>query len=260
MIARILEQQQAICGVLAEDRGHWHCMPSPHDFTVLEAVSSVLQPLQVFTDALSGEKNVTVSAIRPLLKHITDKLLVALDDDCNLVREIKDSVREDLLARYTDEEMTTLIDKSTILDPRFKARNLSSKEDTIARLTTEVVDIAEVIRFEPGRSTDSVQVGSQRSQKLKGLGALLKKLFEEDMEQPIVSLTPSEQVDREIKAYLEKPCIDYEGDPLQWWYSHKDEFPVIATLAKKYLCVCGTSVPSERLFSKGGHIIGDLRN
>ena len=56
MIARILEQQQAICGVLAEDRDRWHCMPSPHDFTVLEAVSSVLQPLQVFTDALSGEK------------------------------------------------------------------------------------------------------------------------------------------------------------------------------------------------------------
>lgn len=56
MIARILEQQEAICGVLAEARGDWHCMPSPHDFTVLEAVSSVLQPLQVFTDALSGEK------------------------------------------------------------------------------------------------------------------------------------------------------------------------------------------------------------
>ena len=72
---------------------------------------------------------------------------MALGDDCNLVREMKDSVREDLLTRYTDEEMTTLIDKSTILDPRFKARDLSSKEDTIARLTTEAVDIAEVIRF-----------------------------------------------------------------------------------------------------------------
>ena len=57
MIARILEQQEAICGVLAEDRGYWHCMPSPHDFTVSEAVSSVLQPLQLFTDALSREKS-----------------------------------------------------------------------------------------------------------------------------------------------------------------------------------------------------------
>ena len=88
----------------------------------------------------------------------------------------------------------------------------------------------------------------------------MKKLFEEDIEQQTVSLIPSEQLDKEIKAYLEKPCIDYECDPLQWWSSHKDEFPVTATLAKKYLCVCGTSIPLERLFSKGGHIIDDLCN
>ena len=81
MIAKILEQQQAICGVQAEDCAHWHCMPLPHNFTILEAGSSVLEPLQVFTDALSGETNVTVSTICPLLKHITDKLLVVLDDD-----------------------------------------------------------------------------------------------------------------------------------------------------------------------------------
>ena len=79
------------------------------------------------------------------------------------------------------------------------------------------------------------------------------------MEQPIVSLTPSEKADKEIKAYLEKSCIDYKSDPLQWQSSHKDEFPVIA-LVKKYLCVCGTNIPSECLFSKGGHIIGDLHN
>ena len=40
----------------------------------------------------------------------------------------------------------------------------------------------------------------------------------------------------------------------------KNELPIVATLAKKYLCVCGTSVPSERLFSKGGYIVGDLCN
>ena len=51
---------------------------------------------------------------------------------------------------------SSAITSHTILDPRFKARNLSSKEDTIARLTTEAVDIAEVIRFEPGRTADSV--------------------------------------------------------------------------------------------------------
>ena len=73
---------------------------------------------------------------------------------------IKDSVREDLPAQYTDEEITTLIDKSTISDPWFKARHVSSKEETTARLTTEAIDIAEVIRSEPARSADSVRLGS----------------------------------------------------------------------------------------------------
>ena len=45
MIAKILEQQQAICGVQAENCAHWHCMPLPHNFTILEAGSSVLEPL-----------------------------------------------------------------------------------------------------------------------------------------------------------------------------------------------------------------------
>ena len=184
------------------------------------------------------------------------------DNDCNLVKEMKDSIKEDLLTRYTNEEMMALIENSTFLDAKFKAFHLSSKEETNARLTTEAIYVAEVIRSEPARSADSVRVGSPPSQKkLKGLGALLKKLFEEeDVEQEVLSSTPREQVDTEIKSYQEIPCIDYDSDPLQWWSNHRDEFPIIATLAKKYLCVCGTSVPSERLFSKGGHKIGDLRN
>ena len=34
MIARILDQEQAICTVLAEDCKHWHYMPSDHEFSV----------------------------------------------------------------------------------------------------------------------------------------------------------------------------------------------------------------------------------
>ena len=75
MLARILEQQEAVCAVLAEDRKNWHLMPSDLEFTILEAVASVLKPLHVFTDALAGEKNITISAIRPLLRHIVKQIV-----------------------------------------------------------------------------------------------------------------------------------------------------------------------------------------
>ena len=42
-------------------------MPSDHDLTTLEVMSTVLKPLSTFTDALPGEKEVTVSAVHPLL-------------------------------------------------------------------------------------------------------------------------------------------------------------------------------------------------
>ena len=110
MIARILEQQQAVCAVLAEDRKNWHRMPSDCEFSTLEAVSSVLQPLYNFTDALSGERNVTVSAIRPLLKHILEELLATNDSDCALVKEMKETISDDLQARYMNGGISELID------------------------------------------------------------------------------------------------------------------------------------------------------
>ena len=51
-----------------------------------------------------------------------------------------------------------------------------------------------------------------------------------------------------------------DSDPLQWWKHEEKHLPVLAVLAKKYLCICGTSVPSERLFSKSGFIVDAFRS
>ncbi|KAK0136916.1 hypothetical protein N1851_026938 [Merluccius polli] len=56
MISRFLEQQQAVCGVLAGDRSTWHLMPKDNDITVLEELSQLLCPLHEFTDVLASER------------------------------------------------------------------------------------------------------------------------------------------------------------------------------------------------------------
>ena len=47
-----------------------------------------MKPLSIFTDALADEKEVTVSAVCPLLKHILEDLLVVSSDDCSLIKEM----------------------------------------------------------------------------------------------------------------------------------------------------------------------------
>ena len=66
-------------------------MPSDLEFTVLEAVASVLEPLHVFTVALAGEKHITISAIRPLLRHIVEQVVRVGANDCAIVREMKEN-------------------------------------------------------------------------------------------------------------------------------------------------------------------------
>ena len=51
--------------------------------------------------------------------------------------------------------------------------------------------------------------------------------------------------------------FDPSFDPLFWWKQHEKKLPIVATLARKYLCVYGTSVLSKRTFSTAGHIVTD---
>ena len=88
MVQRILEQQQAISAVLLEDRKSWCLMLNDRDVTVLEEFVKVVKPLSVLTDALSGEKEVTCSAIRPLLHHVVE-ICKEEDEDMPLSVEIK---------------------------------------------------------------------------------------------------------------------------------------------------------------------------
>ena len=69
----------------------------------------------------------------------------------------------------------------------------------------------------------------------------------------------SDRINREMKLYFERPAIDPDSDPLIWWLSEKKKLPVLAELARKYFA-CGTSVPSEHLFSTAGFIVNSYRS
>ena len=101
MMEHIVEQQQAVCAVLSNDRKNWSKMPNDAEFTNIEMTVAVLRPLSILKDALSGEKWVNISAVRSLLNHILDTLLSLSDDDVALGKEMKLAISNDLRPRYS---------------------------------------------------------------------------------------------------------------------------------------------------------------
>ena len=66
-----------------------------------------------------------------------------------------------------------------------------------------------------------------------------------------------ELVNQELEKYDAEPQI--RGDPLQWWKSREASMPILAEVARAILCVPGSSVPSERVFSKSGQLLNKKR-
>ena len=71
------------------------------------------------------------------------------------------------------------------------------------------------------------------------------------------------KIDLEIARYCSEPPaeLDYKNAStlLNWWKQNCFRYPYLAQLVCKYLLVPATSVPSERVFSRAGHIVNDRR-
>ena len=100
--------------------------------------------------------------------------------------------------------------------------------------------------------------------KCKGLNAVLNHILPkvQPQRESNQTMTLIQRYNKEITNYLDQPIVESGHSPLQWWKEHSCVFPLLALakMAKKYLCVPGTSVPSERIFSKGGIIVNPFRS
>ena len=149
--------------------------------TATNTVVSVLSPLSIFTNALSGEKHLAISVVRPLLRHILDEILAVSPDDCSPSKEMKEIILDKLQTYYIHEGISNLLDKCTYLDPRFKARYLSNKEQIQAQIKQEAEDVCLSVMpesQEPDHTT-AVVPGAPPAKKMKGLGVIRKRIVNE---------------------------------------------------------------------------------
>lgn len=88
------------------------------------------------------------------------------------------------------------------------------------------------------------------------LGAAFTDLSQPAVQSKSVDATAEEEMD----LYCRSPSVPLSEDPLEWWQRHEGTFPLLSRLAKRYLCIPGTSVSAERVFSTAGDVISAKRS
>ena len=75
-----------------------------------------------------------------------------------------------------------------------------------------------------------------------------------------ISLISSSALADEITTYFLLPIARETKNPLSWWKTKQEIFPILSMIARKYLGIPATSVASERLFSDAGNHITAKRS
>ena len=63
----------------------------------------------------------------------------------------------------------------------------------------------------------------------------------------------------EFEKYLDEKALKPDDNPLLWWKVKQEVYPNVAKLARKYLCVQGSSTPAERVMSEMGNVLTKKR-
>ena len=260
MVKRILEQESAIRIVLSRDRKVSYLVPTWQDVDVLQSIDKALSPLSSLTDILSGEGYVTISTVLPMLQLIESSLLKEEEDDTELTKEIKRHIIN-LRGRYPpSNDPIEILYRATFLDPRFKSKPFRESETEyikdllLTECETVTVSVPSTSCSQPSTALEPPPT------KKKNLGSLFKQ--HEDRLHVVVSESDhstEQQCREEMENYLITDKLDFEEDPLAWWRSASLKYSILAKMARKYLCVCATSSPSERVFSRSGNIVSPLR-
>jgi len=147
-----------------------------------------------------------------------------------------------------------------ILDPCYKIHGFTQMQWEPHWITTAKRQFEAVFKAQYAISVDST---------LENTGTNLLALptppvsFDEDDDIAFTFGVPVARVAeivRETKEYLCEATEPHDVNVLHWWTLHAHRYPQLGKMAKDYLSIPATSVPSDQVFSQAGDIITKKTN
>lgn len=168
--------------------------------------------------------------------------------------DFKRNILLEIERRFNDIERYNILAISTLLDPRFKKLHFQRP----LHLSSAIGHINILIQ-NINKNTNSIETIPIL---FHGKNNITEDLwnFHNLAASPVSTICDDNGMHLELRQYLHQAVIPRHSNPLQYWQTLKDVYPTLYKIAKQYLAVVATSVPSERLFSKAGLIKSDIRS
>lgn len=253
MLERLVEQRVAIYAVIHDPAitkpEHRHLDLKDAQWEVLSQMVIVLKPLQMATTVFSSDLNVSCSIIYPVINGLLSNHLIVGQDDVPPVKRFKEIVAGELQRRFTpsSERLPILC---AAVDPSYSNLCFLDEEqrDNVRDELEHQIDSHD--NSVPSASLEEIPP-AKRSKTSSAMSFLLGTLSDETQ-----AITSGYD---EIKYFIREPPLHPDSSALEWWRRNHDRFPRLAELARKFMCVPATSVPSERVFSTSGSIVNKQR-
>ena len=271
MLKTFFELKKAVCAFCGTPEGEDFTFQKS-EWDLIEYALEILKPLYLVTVEMSGEMYVSGSKIIPLTKVLLaayNRLLGRYGTPLQEFRHtFAQAVHRGLLHHLSGVEQMDQLGLATLCDTRFKKvafRDPQRAAKAVLNLRSEMALNMEAAAKEPnpGPSKRKPTQGPTETQPIPGPSAPKQKkkapLWDKREENTLWDILDTEirhtqstdtieiSVASEVSKYLRTPNQPRESDPLNWWrVTGQYLCPNVWTVARKYLCIPGTSVPSER--------------
>lgn len=230
-------------------------MLSAIELQTAQELIKLLKPFEEATKILCGESYLTASKVIPVIHTLKIKM-ERYQVESQSGQQITKLILDEFNKRFAKIEQMPSIAIATILDPRFKKIHFTDKLacsqaiNKISKIMNDAVLQGDKTTFphETMQSNDSNQEDDFWS--FHENLANLNRSSKQNVDHSTIS--------EDLSYYLNQPTCHRNQNAIKFWnnYSHS----ILSKLAKRYLAIIATSVPSERLFSKAGNIVTESRN
>lgn len=296
MIESMLTMWRELNEALKRNGDRDYCL-SDEDKASLVELKNFLTPFKELTDLVSSEHphlgfiilivneirdacaiNESDSESLQLLKQaiqINIDRRISISDAAKIAGILDPSLKKVARACSTDDELKTLLQQKTLhavqrrhLQPRAEIHQPQGATAATMSVTTTRGNGGSNKNSMPSQATPATgeheEMGQDQSQIT---GASADKAAKVSKKQQLVNKFQLTSFDANLTGKIEAEVASYltfempvDEDPLKFWKTHENIFPLLSILAKCYLTCSAASVPVEEMFSITGLMLNQRRS